>query len=181
MSQVAQESQGARAAPAPGTGGVLSMQDQLRAAQLLRHHMEAESNRGCGGAASDDNNNNHNDSFILGYPNSNSWLPWKVNPVTEQHTSKFSRTLASHPILSVTASRLRPDAKKEKARSVGCSWRISLARAAGASPLQPSLARLLLEETPNSRQNSKHPTMNPAKNQTTPRRDTAWKSHATTA
>ena len=66
-------------------------------------------------------NNNNNDFLLFGYPNTNSWLPWKVNLVTEQHSSKFSRTLASRPILSVTASRLRPGAKKEKARSVGCS------------------------------------------------------------
>ena len=147
------------------------------------------------GRASSQNhkNNNDNDFIFFGYPNSNLWLRWKVNLVTEQHTSKFSRTLASRPILSVTASRLRLNAKKEKARSVGCSsarlarsgcrgfapaalarevsprrdadrertprnsleiignlskkldaWpkgRSSLARAAGASPLQPSLAR----------------------------------------
>ena len=38
--------------------------------------------------------------------------------------------------------------KKENPKVSDVSRRISLARAAGASPLQPSLARLLLEETP---------------------------------
>ena len=68
------------------------------------------------------NNKNNNDSSPRrrGFsPNSNSWLQWKVNPVTEQHLSKFSRTLASRPILSVTASRFWPGAKK-KSQGVGC-------------------------------------------------------------
>ena len=49
---------------------------------------------------------------------------------------------------AVLAQRKKRNAKKENPKVSDVSRRISLARAAGASPLQPSLARLLLEETP---------------------------------
>ena len=42
---------------------------------------------------------------------------------------------------------LKKKAKTKKEKTQSECWRISLARAAGASPLQPSLARLLLNET----------------------------------
>ena len=77
-------------------------------------------------------------------------------------THIFSRTLASRPIRSVTASRLWPSAKKKeqtkKKKNSKKSRRISLARAAGASPLQPSLARLLLDETKKTQKRNKKET-----------------------